>query len=397
MPVEPQVTQLRVMELLLESNSPVFLWGEPGIGKTAGVQRWAESRGYKLKTLIGSILDPTDLSGIPTLTATGRTRFAPPEWLLQIIDEADTARWVVFLDELNCSAPSVMAAMLRLVNEKAVHEHILPPQTLFLAAGNDPNQVELANDLPASMASRFAHLEWIPYAGRAKLAAQAAGWPVPAPLELDAEKVAERTVYWRTVAAEFQNKRPDTTFDFKYNEGKLATLGQAYPTGRTWTMVENALGMVDVLPDGESLRLDIAAALISKPIAGELLTFERDLDLPDPEAWIADPSLATPLEREDQTVAAMNAITHAILRNNTPKRWLAGWQIAIGIAKQNKQTLVIPMVVVLSNPDHHPTNAEVVLTEEVAEGILEHFSDLEDAQLDFHSEHERAKKELAPV
>ena len=397
MSTKPQVAQLRVMELLLESGSPVFLWGEPGIGKTAGVQRWAESRGYKLKTLIGSILDPTDLSGIPTLTANGRTRFAPPEWLLQIVDEAATARWVVFLDELNCSAPSVMAAMLRLVNEKAVHEHILPPQTLFLAAGNDPNQVEIANDLPASMASRFAHLEWIPYAGRDKLLAQAEGWPVPAPLELDAEKVASRTSYWRAVAAEFQTKRPDTTFDFKYNDGNLASSGQAYPTGRTWSMAENALGMVDALPDGEELRLDVVAALISKSVAGELLTFERDLDLPDPEEWLADPSQATPLEREDQTVAAMNAITHAILRNNTPKRWLAGWRIAIAIAKQNKQTLVIPMVVMLSNPEHYPANAETILTDEVAEGILEHFSDLEDAQMDFHSEHEAAKKELNPA
>ena len=356
----------------------MFLWGEPGVGKTAGVRRWAEDRGYQMHTLIGSLLDPTDLSGIPTLGENGRTRFAPPDWFMRIIEDGTAKRWVVFLDELNCSPPSVMASMLRLINERAVHEHHLPEHTLFIAAGNDSNQVEIASDLPASMSSRFAHLEWRPYSGREKMIAQARGWPVPDRIEFTQEEVEKNRSRWRAIIADFQDKNPSAVFDFANNNGALATQGRGYPTGRTWTMTEEALALVDCLPDALDLHSAVGTALLSQSVANELLTYADSLNLPDPEVWLKNPLDVRPLDRDDQNAVAMNAVVQAALLKPSLERWQAAMRVAITLASAGKKTVVVPNVVTLSEKENRPASvdSEVLLAPDIEKGLQEHFLEL---------------------
>ena len=66
-----------VLGPLLESRWPVFLWGPPGVGKSSVVHQVVKTRGWVLRDVRASLLDPTDLRGIPYVE-NGQANWALP-------------------------------------------------------------------------------------------------------------------------------------------------------------------------------------------------------------------------------------------------------------------------------------------------------------------------------
>ncbi len=93
------VTQSELTDVLLNVATirPVFIWGAPGIGKSALVEKFAEDVGLPCVSLLGSQLAPEDIIGIPQIK--GETsEFLPPKMI------ARKEPYVLFPDELNaCS------------------------------------------------------------------------------------------------------------------------------------------------------------------------------------------------------------------------------------------------------------------------------------------------------
>ena len=79
---------------------PVFLWGAPGIGKTALVNRFAASVGLECVALLGSQLAPEDLLGVPKIDG-DCSRFFPPANIVR------RQPFVLFLDELNAASHDI--------------------------------------------------------------------------------------------------------------------------------------------------------------------------------------------------------------------------------------------------------------------------------------------------
>lgn len=73
------LTQKQLLDFLLDVAPvrPVFIWGAPGIGKSALVQQFATSVGLPCVSLLGSQLAPEDLIGVPQIVD-GVSRFCPP-------------------------------------------------------------------------------------------------------------------------------------------------------------------------------------------------------------------------------------------------------------------------------------------------------------------------------
>ena len=105
------VTPKQLGDLLLNIAvvRPVFIWGQPGIGKSALVQGFAASIGLPCVSLLGSQLAPEDIIGVPQILE-GTSRFCPP----QMIARPDP--YCLFLDELNLAPPAMqgMAQQLQL-------------------------------------------------------------------------------------------------------------------------------------------------------------------------------------------------------------------------------------------------------------------------------------------
>lgn len=57
--------QLKDVLLNVATVRPVFIWGAPGIGKSAIVEEFAEEVGLECVSLLGSQLAPEDIIGVP--------------------------------------------------------------------------------------------------------------------------------------------------------------------------------------------------------------------------------------------------------------------------------------------------------------------------------------------
>src|SRR5262249_47175595 len=108
------VTPAQLPDLLLHVAvvRPVFIWGQPGIGKSSLVEEFAAQVGLECQTLLGTQLAAEDLIGVPRIIGDGekaRTRFCPPESI------ARAEPYVLFLDELNGSSHEVQKAFYSLI------------------------------------------------------------------------------------------------------------------------------------------------------------------------------------------------------------------------------------------------------------------------------------------
>lgn len=77
------VTPSDLLEILLNVATvrPVFIWGAPGIGKSALVEKFANEVGLPCVSLLGSQLAPEDIIGIPQIQDDVST-FLPPKIFL---------------------------------------------------------------------------------------------------------------------------------------------------------------------------------------------------------------------------------------------------------------------------------------------------------------------------
>ena len=153
----PGTPMMRVLLAAIEANIPVLLWGKPGIGKTATLTGMADSFGRHLEVIVGSVRDATDYLGLP-IEQDGQLVYSVPAWAHRL---ADAPKGLLFLDELTTCTKAVMAAQLRLVQERWIGDAFQMPQTVsIVAAANPVDQAVNGNELDPPTANRFLHLDW---------------------------------------------------------------------------------------------------------------------------------------------------------------------------------------------------------------------------------------------
>ncbi len=121
------VTQSELFELLLNlsPSRPIFIWGAPGIGKSALVQKFADEVGMPCVSLLGSQLAPEDIIGIPQIRG-NTSEFLPPKMI------AREEPYVLFLDELNACSQEVQKAFYSLIHERRIGEYHLPEGSVVI-------------------------------------------------------------------------------------------------------------------------------------------------------------------------------------------------------------------------------------------------------------------------
>jgi hypothetical protein len=130
---------------------PVFIWGAPGIGKSALVNRFADEVGLECVSLLGSQLAPEDLLGIPQIDG-NCSRFFPPSNIVR------PTPFVLFLDELNAASHDIQKAFYSLILEQRVGEYRLPAGTIVIGAGNRAKDAAIVKPMPSALINRLAHV-----------------------------------------------------------------------------------------------------------------------------------------------------------------------------------------------------------------------------------------------
>lgn len=151
------VTQKQLFDFLLNVAivRPVFIWGPPGIGKSALVEEFASSIGLLCVSLLGSQLAPEDLIGVPQIID-GTSRFCPPRMI------ARGEPYCLFLDELNACSHEVQKAFYSLIHERRIGEYTLPKGSIVIGAGNRTQDNAIVKPMSSALLNRMIHVHLKP-------------------------------------------------------------------------------------------------------------------------------------------------------------------------------------------------------------------------------------------
>ncbi len=276
----------KVVNKLIVKKLPVFVWGAPGIGKSSIVKQIAHKQGLEFLDLRLSLLDPTDLKGIPFFNAqTNEGVWAKPSFLPSDPD----SKGILFLDEINTAPPAVQASAYQLILDRKVGEYELPEGWSIVAAGNRENDRGVVYKMPPPLANRFVHFEmdvdfddWKAWAYSAKIDSSVIGY-----LAYDKSMLF--------------------TFDPTSNE-------KSFATPRSWEYVDS---IIKSGIDAE-LILDSISGAVGREAAVGYLSFKKVMNnLPDLNT-ILD-GTRTEIEEEDAKVMMALAIglVNALLENSS--------------------------------------------------------------------------------
>lgn len=255
----------RSLTYLCARKVPVFLWGPPGIGKSSIVSQIAKEQEIGYIDLRLSLLDPTDLRGIPFFDTNKDTAvWAPPSFL----PDGSKASGILFLDELNTAAPMVQASAYQLILDRKIGEYTLPEGWSIVAAGNRESDRGVVFRMASPLANRFVHLEMQSDVQEWRK------WAIDAGID--------------TAITSFISYRPDALFAFDTDDEN-----RSFATPRTWEYVHEILASK---PD-EDLVMPLIAGAIGEELAASFLGFRTVAgSLPDIDAILAGKSIEVPQE-----------------------------------------------------------------------------------------------------
>jgi MoxR-like ATPase len=239
-----------LVELLCElppTRTP-FIWGPPGIGKSALVREAADQLDLRCVTLLGTQLAPEDLIGVPRIRTAGVdgrgntrhvTEFCPPSAILQ------SQPYLLFIDELNSAVPDVQKAFYSLILDRRLGDYELPAGSRVIGAGNRIEDRALVRPMATALKNRMLHVALEP---------NAEAW-----LAWGARNAIHPLVLG------FIRARPDRLF-----EPPPSDATPAYPTPRAWHMLSDAL-----TPVSDHLWAALSAGSVGDRAGAEFSAFAK--------------------------------------------------------------------------------------------------------------------------
>jgi len=266
--------------LVVGERQPVFVWGTPGIGKSAVVHQLAAEVRVALRDIRALLLDPVDLRGLPFIGKDGRSQWATPDFLPQ------DGEGILFLDELNAAPAMVQASCYQLVLDRKLGEYTLPEGWAVVAAGNRDSDRAATTRMPTPLRNRFVHLEF----------------------EVDLQEWSEWAIRvgLRPEVIAFLRFRPEllNAFDRDAN---------AFPSPRSWEFVSRILNSK---PD-QSAEYELIAGAVGAGAGTEFGAFLRTFrELPNIDAILLNPNQEPVPENAAAQYAVASALAHCASDTN---------------------------------------------------------------------------------
>ena len=175
----------KIVKNSINNNTPIMLWGPPGIGKSSLIHQISAEMNREVLDLRLAQLEPTDLRGVPMPNnEINRAQwYLPAFWpnraeedMERTVEVTDakgnttkktvkvlkgccpTGPGIVFLDEIEKAPVSVKNASLQLVLDRMIGTYKLPDDWALVCAGNREEDGCFSAPLGAALSNRMIHL-----------------------------------------------------------------------------------------------------------------------------------------------------------------------------------------------------------------------------------------------
>lgn len=149
-------------DLLKDEPPLVFVWGQPGIGKTWIVHDVCAELDFHLVVLEVSTIHPYALSGIPVPKVRERLVELLPLRFVDEIIKASNKRCVLFLDDFGAADPYQQRIALCLTTYKQIGDVKLPPDTRIIVATNREEDAAYVVTPSYAILNRVKHYNLVP-------------------------------------------------------------------------------------------------------------------------------------------------------------------------------------------------------------------------------------------
>lgn len=279
---------------------PVFVTGQPGIGKSDLFEQIANDLGATYKRFEMATYDAVDVKGCP-FPVDGATEFLPPKDFLELTDRAEyQGPMVVNFDDLPAAEESVFNSLLGIILTRHVGEYPIRKNVLLCATGNRAEDKAGAREITTALSNRFTHFhmesddkEWC-------------NWAIKN--DIDPNIIG------------YIRSRPDQLNQFDPKTGQ-----RAFATPRSVakaSLIQQAIGL-----DHKLFVLAIASA-VGYGWAGEYKAWlDRTRTLVTPEEILKDPRNCRVPDDEEVDVlhATMASLVHAIGQTPTFQNLKSGF------------------------------------------------------------------------
>jgi len=123
-----------------EDRFVTVLISNPGVGKSAAVDKMCRRMGYNIIQLNLACIEPSDIIGLGAREkmpdGSWQTVPAPPKWA----DKAMAGHCVIFVDEFNNTTPDVLAGFQKMFSDFVIDDRKLPRTTHIIGACNPPGE-----------------------------------------------------------------------------------------------------------------------------------------------------------------------------------------------------------------------------------------------------------------
>ena len=256
--VSPSRLKLAIKHSIARKR-PLFIWGQPGIGKSDLVAEVAKSQGRPLIDVRLPLMEPTDIRGIPYLAEVKvydkDGNLVRDEAGVPITDKEfrwstpsdlptdEMSRALVFFDEMSAAPPSVQAATYQIILNRRIGNYVMPKDVVIVAAGNRVKDKGVAYNMPMPLANRFTHLT----------------------LEVDSDDWKE----WATL----NRVHKDVVGYISFQPGDLNNFNPsaesyAFATPRSWYFASELLQ--EQMPDGSMVDTSLPSDVLGDMIKGTI-------------------------------------------------------------------------------------------------------------------------------
>lgn len=330
-------------------GAPLFIWGDPGIGKSSRVHISGLSTQLHFERVATPTHSAEDFAGIPVMCK----RYAESEpkqtnllGLFQHLIKAVTApvivkrmscmgqiqrlmdikRGILFFDEISIAPRAVQNALFSVVQERYSGDDFLPGGIRIICAANPADQVIGGVELSMAFANRFLHWE--------QPSSTVEDWEqhqmdklrhrIPALLDYKTGEEVIRSefneTHTRTIAvwSGFLKTRPALLHSIP-PEGSTER-SRGWPTERSNELATRIISTCQCLGVGLEDQADLIQGCVGEGLTTEWMSFILHSDLPTAEQMMAG-NWEPDVNRLDRTHAAYGTlIAHVITRPTVQER-----------------------------------------------------------------------------